>query len=161
VVKRLSPGQRSAQVEAVVDAAEADAPRGLMMNEVQLRALAAAGMTLGGHTRRHSILRSLPDAEAKSEIKGGRGDLADITGLAPTLFAYPNGRLGQDYEPQHVAMVRDAGFEFAFTTHAGASRQQSDPYQLRRFTPWDRSCTRFGVRALMNLLTSDRQLSQG
>jgi peptidoglycan/xylan/chitin deacetylase (PgdA/CDA1 family) len=154
MVKHLPPGQRSARVEAIVDAAQADAPRGLMMNQTQLRSLAAAGMTLGGHTRRHPILRSLSDDEARVEIEGGRNDLANIIGCAPSLFAYPNGRLGHDYEVRHVALVRDAGFEFAFTTSAGGSGRRTDPYQLRRFTPWDRSRARFSARALRNLLAS-------
>ena len=36
-------------------------------------------------------------------------------------------------------MVREAGFEAAFTTAPGAAKRGSDVYQLPRFTPWSQS----------------------
>lgn len=150
-VKHLEPTRRARAVDGLVQAAGADAPVDLMMGEAQLRQLAARGMRVGGHTRTHPILRVLDDASAQREIAGGRDDLLAITGEAPRLFAYPNGRLGDDFEARHADFVRDAGFGFAFTTHGGVSDIATPPYLLRRFTPWDRTRTRFGARSLVNL----------
>lgn len=150
-VKHLDPARRAAAVEGIVQAAGADAPADLMMDEPQLRRLAACGMRLGGHTRTHPILRVLDDAAAHREIAGGRDDLQAMTGEPARLFAYPNGRLGDDFEPRHADLARSAGFSFAFTTHAGVSDAGTPAFLLRRFTPWDRTRARFGARSLINL----------
>lgn len=151
-VKYEPPELRNARVETIVEAAGADAPTGLMMKPAQLRKLSAAGMTIGGHTRSHPILRALPPDQARAEIEDGRSDLIALTGSAPLLFAYPNGRRGQDYEPPHMEMVRRAGYEFAFCTHPGFSTRHTDPFELCRFTPWGRKRGRFAYRALANLV---------
>jgi peptidoglycan/xylan/chitin deacetylase (PgdA/CDA1 family) len=91
------------------------------------------------------------EALDRAVIEGGAADLKAITGQAPVLFAYPNGRPGQDFDERHPAMVRSAGFRFAFTTRAGVAAAGTDPYLLPRFTPWDRSALRFQARMLRNL----------
>ena len=68
------------------------------------------------------------------------------------LFAYPNGKPGEDYLPRDVALVRELGFDAAVSTAWGASGHGSDPFQLQRFTPWDRTKARFGLRLLRNLM---------
>jgi hypothetical protein len=47
--------------------------------------------------------------------------------------------------------VRRAGFDAAFSTAWGAATAGADVFQLPRFTPWDRTRTRFGLRLLRNL----------
>jgi hypothetical protein len=74
-----------------------------------------------------------------------------MIGAPVTLFAYPNGRPDDDYTARTAALVRSAGFEAAVTTAWGAARRDSDPYQLPRFTPWDRTGLRFMVRMALNL----------
>ena len=51
-----------------------------------------------------------------------------------------------------MSIVRDAGFRYAFTTEPGAAEVGTDPHQLPRFSPWDRTRLRWGVRALSNLV---------
>ena len=75
----------------------------------------------------------------------------EIVGSRIALFAYPNGRPGADYRADAVAVVRDLGFDAAVSTAWGVSRRDSDVFQLPRFTPWDRSRTRFGLRLLRNM----------
>lgn len=152
-VKHLPTAEREARVDEIVAEAGADAPPGLMMDEGQLRVLRDRGMTLGGHTRGHPILARMDPAQARAEIVSGRQDLVDMLGIEPLVFAYPNGRRGRDYrEDVHRDMVREAGFTFAFATEPGAARQSTDPWQIPRFTPWDRTRFRFQARALSNLL---------
>ncbi len=125
----------------------------LMMTREQVKELARRGMQLGGHTRRHPILNSLPDAEAHAEIREGKLELESIIDAPVTMFAYPNGRPGIDYSRRHAGMVRSAGFRGAVSTARGCACQTHDPFQLPRFTPWDRGAERF----LFRLAFSRRQ----
>jgi peptidoglycan/xylan/chitin deacetylase (PgdA/CDA1 family) len=126
-------------------------PNDLMMTTEQVRALHRAGMRIGAHTRSHPILARLGREEARAEIEGGRDDLQHLLGEPVTLFAYPNGKPGKDYSRESVALVQEIGFEAAAATAWGAAGMASDPFQLPRFTPWDRSQSRFGLRMIGQL----------
>ncbi len=127
-------------------------PDDLMMNTEQLRALARSGMGIGGHTVNHPILASLDPEDARREMREGKETLEALLAQPVTLFAYPNGRPGKDYLPEHAAMARELGFEAAVSTAWGAARRGSDFHQLPRFTPWDRAPTGFGLRLARNLM---------
>ncbi len=144
------PAVERAELVAAIAQHAGDLPDDLMMTGAQVRALAAAGMTIGGHTVNHPILTRISDEEARQEIKGGKQTLEDLIEAPVDLFAYPNGKPGQDYGPAHVTMVRELGFGAAVSTSPGVSRGDTDRYQLPRFTPWDRSHGRFLLRLLMN-----------
>lgn len=120
----------------------------LMMTTSQVQALAAAGMTIGAHTHRHPILAAVPDEEALADITQGQAALENITQAPVNLFAYPNGRPGTDYHQRHVEMVRESGFEAAFSTVAGVAYEGSDVLQLPRYTPWEPDRLRFLLRLL-------------
>jgi peptidoglycan/xylan/chitin deacetylase (PgdA/CDA1 family) len=120
----------------------------LMMNTDQLRVLASAGMEIGAHTHRHPILANLPDDEALADIAQGQAMLENITQMPVRLFAYPNGKPGQDYGRKHVDMVRALGFDAAFSTVAGAAWEGSNILQLPRFTPWEPDRLRFLLRLM-------------
>ena len=62
-----------------------------------------------------------------------------------------------DYKVEHVAMVRELGFEGAVSTAWGAQKRNDDVFQLPRFTPWDRSRMRFVLRLAKNLMTTSIQ----
>lgn len=121
-------------------------PNNLMMTRDQVGRMARAGFGIGAHTVSHPILQALPLAQAEREIVDGRDELCDLVGRPITLFAYPNGRPGQDYDDRHVALVRRLGFDAAVSTAPGTNRAGADPYQLRRFSPWDRSDARWMMR---------------
>jgi peptidoglycan/xylan/chitin deacetylase (PgdA/CDA1 family) len=122
-----------------------------MMSRDDVLRLAKAGMEIGGHTRNHPILRLLPDELALQEIALGANDLKDITGYQPKLFAFPNGRPGEDFEPRHSDMVRQAGFEYAFTTERGVVNASSNPFALPRFATWPGSKLMYQLRLVKNL----------
>jgi peptidoglycan/xylan/chitin deacetylase (PgdA/CDA1 family) len=109
-----------------------------MMRSTQVQVLDRAGMEIGGHTVHHPILRLLDDTEATAEIARGRRQLQDLTDSAVDLFAYPNGRPGQDYDQRHVEMVHRLGFRAAVSTFPGTVDGRADRFQMPRFTPWDR-----------------------
>lgn len=150
-VKYLPAEARSAQVAAVGHAAGRDLPDDLMMTSDQLRALRAAGMVIGGHTASHPILARIEDDAAYREISEGKQRLESILREPISLFAFPNGKPGKDYLATHVRMVREAGFSAAVSTAIGVARRDADVFQLPRFTPWDKTALRFGLRLVDNM----------
>lgn len=152
-VKYLPPQARRDAVDRVVAASGVAPPVGPAMLDVeQVRALRAAGMSIGSHTHDHPLLAACSDAEAETEIATGKERLEAALGEPVRFFAYPNGKPGTDYDRRHVDMVRRLGFTAAVTTIWGVNTRQTDPFQLARFTPWDSSRGRFGLRLLGNLL---------
>jgi len=151
-VKGLDPARRAASAERICQLAEITPPDDLMMTSSQVGALARAGFGIGAHTVNHPILAGLETAAARDEIELGRRRLEEITGGPVRLFAYPNGRPGDDYTVHTAALVRQLGFTAAFTTAHGVARTGADVFQLPRFTPWDRGDLKFGVRMASNLL---------
>jgi len=153
-IKYLAPAARDETVARIAGRSGATLPGTLMMRSDQVRALHRTGMGIGAHTRTHPILAGLPAAQARDEIAGGRRALEELLDEPVRLFAYPNGKPERDFSDESVAIVRELGFEAAVTTAWGAAASTTDPLRLPRFTPWDRSRTRFGVRLLNNLRTA-------
>jgi peptidoglycan/xylan/chitin deacetylase (PgdA/CDA1 family) len=151
-VKYLDFERRTRAVEELARSAAAPLPDDLMMQPAHVRALAQAGMEIGGHTVTHPILARVDIARARNEIVTNRQALEAMAGHRMRLFAYPNGVPGKDYMPEHVALVREAGYRAAVSTSHGAARRGCDVYQLPRFTPWDRAPARFTARLLRNAL---------
>ncbi|HEX8873308.1 MAG TPA: polysaccharide deacetylase family protein [Nitrosospira sp.] len=126
----------------------------LMMTSEQIRVLHRAGMEIGGHTASHPILARMEKNTARAEIANGKEMLEGIICAPVRLFAYPNGKPGQDYLPDHVGMLKDLGFVAAVSTAPGAAKRGSDIYQLPRFTPWGRGVTRFTLQMASNMFTT-------
>lgn len=148
--------ERLAQAETLAAMAQIVPPRDLMMTSGEVRALHKAGMQIGGHTVSHPILRGMALADARSEIERGRACLESLIEKRVGLFAYPNGRPGDDYDDAHVALVRELGFDAAVSTRHGAASAHTDAMQLPRFTPWDRTQVRFCASLARNLWHSRR-----
>ena len=155
-IKYLPLGERSLALERIEAACGVDASRRtrerIMMTPEEVQALAAEGMEIGGHTVMHPILKSVDDATAFEEISLGRAALSALLPRPPQLFAYPNGKLGTDFEPRHADMARRAGFSYAFSTQRGAADVRTDRMMLPRYMPWDRQALRFKLQALKVLL---------
>lgn len=123
-------------------------PHELMLTRDMVSNLASQGIEIGGHTITHPILTSLDDVSARHEIVGGKHQLEAITGKPVRLFAYPNGKVGMDFDERHVQMARDAGYDAAFTTAIGPATRKHDRYQIPRSRPWDGTPFLFGLRLL-------------
>jgi peptidoglycan/xylan/chitin deacetylase (PgdA/CDA1 family) len=152
-IKYLEPCQREAAVACVASVAAADLPQDLMMSSDHVRRLRQAGMQIGAHTVSHPILSRLSAAAARKEVVDSKHALEELLQERVALFAYPNGKPHQDYGREAVEVIRQCGFDAALSTAWGSARRHDDPYQLPRFTPWDQSQTRFGLRMLRNLAT--------
>lgn len=153
-IKYLPLAQREHLLKAVLVAAgHPDLPRDLMMSSAQVQALAQAGMEIGGHTVNHPILTELPDKEAWDEICKGQAALQALVDQPVDVFAYPNGRPGTDYASRHVDMIERAGFRAAVSTAPGVACADASPFELPRFTPWDRGHAAWSARLLHMRMT--------
>ena len=98
-----------------------------------VRALAAAGMEIGSHTRSHPRLPDLTNAAAEEELKSSKAILEAQLGGPVEALAYPYNSL----RSHTVALVAEAGYRIAV---AGPAHGTSDVLRLRRlpvegFTP--------------------------
>jgi len=152
-LKYLPQQERQSRVDAIAAQATVALPNDLMMSSDQLRSLAAAGMGIGGHTISHPILARIDETAARREMADGRDALQAIVRQPVKLFAYPNGRPNIDYGEAHVRLARELGFIAAVSTVAGAARVGGPHHELPRFTPWDLTPTRWGMRLARNLFT--------
>jgi peptidoglycan/xylan/chitin deacetylase (PgdA/CDA1 family) len=156
-LKYLPQEERQRRVDALATEAAGGLPSDLMMTSGQVRHLRERGMEVGAHTVSHPILANLTPENARIEIRGSKQRLEAITGAPVTLFAYPNGKPGVDYRREHIGMVRELGFDAAFSTAWGVSVRGSDRYQLPRFTPWDRTPGRFVARLMQNTFRTNAE----
>jgi peptidoglycan/xylan/chitin deacetylase (PgdA/CDA1 family) len=96
-----------------------------------IKALSAAGMTIGFHTVEHDLLPELNGAALDNAVVRGREDLAAAAGTAVHYFAYPHGKA----DTQSAAAVRRAGFTAAFTGFPQPVRDGDDRHRLGRWEP--------------------------
>ncbi len=151
-IKYLPIEERRGLTESIAQIAKVALPADLMMTSKEVLAMRQAGMQIGAHTVSHPILTKTTQEQAQQEILGSKARLEEILGERIGLFAYPNGKPAEDYSPDNVALVRSLDFDAAVSTAWGTTRQGDDIFQIRRFSPWDTTKTRFGFRLLGNLL---------
>jgi len=106
---------------------EPDIAASLHLDERQLRELADAGMTLGGHTHGHRWLDFIQPHEVRDEIGASARQLQRLVPAGGWPFAYPYGAP----PPDPAAVLRPAGFPAAFVA---TGRSRSDRDRLGR---WD------------------------
>jgi peptidoglycan/xylan/chitin deacetylase (PgdA/CDA1 family) len=150
-VKYLPIAPRLVAVSGIAQRSGGDLPNHLMMSSAQVLAMAHAGMQIGAHTENHPILASLDEEAVRGEMQRSQRRLEEIVGRPITLFAYPNGKPQRDYGASAVRIARELGFVGAVSTAHGVATRFTDPLQIPRFTPWDRSRVRFGLRLAQGL----------
>ena len=152
-IKYRTVAERVTVTDQLARLARVRPPQDLMMSSQQVKAMHSAGMQIGAHTVSHPILARLTNEQAREEIQRSKSFLEKLLDERVSLFAYPNGKPGEDYTQQSVDMVRSLGFDAAVSTRWGASGMGDDLFQIRRFTAWDKSRLRFGARMLANART--------
>jgi peptidoglycan/xylan/chitin deacetylase (PgdA/CDA1 family) len=133
-IEALSPGERAevgAALERVVGSDPADA--GLRAEAVER--LAATGVEIGFHTRRHDPLPPLDDDELARAVEGGRIELEEIVGYRLAAISYPHGRA----DARVAGAARAAGFTAGFTGEPTVVTCDSEPLLLGRLSPSYRS----------------------
>lgn len=99
-----------------------------LMDADQLRQWVAGGQEVGAHTRHHVVLPQCDTSTCVDEMTLGRAELEAATGSAVAHFCYPYGQ----YNAEHVAMARQAGFETVTTTQRSRVVAGADLCQLPR-----------------------------
>lgn len=83
-----------------------------------LRALPGFGVTVSCHGWDHRRMVDLDDTELRVQTTQAQEDLADLTGIVPSLFAYPFG----EHDQAARRAVATAGFEAAFAVYHALDR---------------------------------------
>jgi peptidoglycan/xylan/chitin deacetylase (PgdA/CDA1 family) len=101
-----------------------------MLDWEQVRALAAQGVEIGGHSHTHPQLDQLGDADLEFELRRCLELVDGELGAPPVSFAYPYGH--SDRRVRHA--VRAAGFAQSLAVGNGLARRRQGPYALQRVT---------------------------
>jgi peptidoglycan/xylan/chitin deacetylase (PgdA/CDA1 family) len=99
-----------------------------MLTWRQVAELDALGVEIGGHTRTHPQLDTLPRPHAWEEIEGCRGRLEDALGHPVHSFAYPHGYSS----PSVRRLVREAGWTSATAVRSAFSSSADEPLRIAR-----------------------------
>ncbi|MDX2221464.1 MAG: polysaccharide deacetylase family protein [Rhodospirillaceae bacterium] len=100
-----------------------------IMSWNDVRALAAEGVTIGGHGHAHEHLPALSADQVTADFAAMRARFQQELGRVPDLYAYPFGEAG---EAEFVA-ARAAGFVAAFGSNSGPVYGEANRYFLPRF----------------------------
>jgi peptidoglycan/xylan/chitin deacetylase (PgdA/CDA1 family) len=128
--KQLGDDQLRALLDAARVEADPTAAHRTVLDENELRIMAASGLVrFGSHTRTHRRFRGdLQPEVLEQEIAGSRADIAASVGNAGVaVFCYPNG----DTTPAAVGAVR-RHYSAAVTTRKGWYRAGTDPFLIPR-----------------------------
>jgi peptidoglycan/xylan/chitin deacetylase (PgdA/CDA1 family) len=98
----------------------------------EIRELERYGVRVESHGISHKPLAELEIDEAAREIAISKLKLEERLGRPVRAFSYVKGSEA-DYKPVHPSLVRQAGYDLAFTAVSGANTPRSDPLQLRRY----------------------------
>ncbi len=112
--------------------AEKGVPFSPLMSLAQMREWAQAGQEVGSHTLDHVHLPELLPAEARGQIVTSRAMLENAIDGPVTAFCYPYGH----YAPEHVQMIRDAGYLNATTVERGLAGADDNLFELPRVGIW-------------------------
>jgi peptidoglycan/xylan/chitin deacetylase (PgdA/CDA1 family) len=99
-----------------------------LLGAAELRGLAAAGIEVGSHGRRHRDLTACDADALADEVAGSREELAAAVGEPVRTFCYPYGRLDE----RARAAVEQAGFAAAAGIHGVPAARRGDPFALPR-----------------------------
>jgi peptidoglycan/xylan/chitin deacetylase (PgdA/CDA1 family) len=90
------------------------------------------GIRIESHGISHRPLAEMEVDEAAREILLSKLRLEERLGRPVRAFSYVKGSEA-DYRPVHLSLVRQAGYDVAFSAVSGANSTTADPLQLRRY----------------------------
>lgn len=150
-IKYCSVKKRNELIKTLLNETELTSLNNQFLTKEQVVILSDSGMGIGAHTHNHPILMSESERDAQQEIQKSKSIIEGILGKDVHYFAYPNGRYQQDFDDTHIAMVKEAGFSAAFSTDWGLlSHFNLDRFQIKRFTPWHETESRFVLSLALN-----------
>jgi len=124
-----------------------------MMDRVQLQEIIQYGVTVAAHTHDHPIMAVLSVEQQQQQLQTNIDCLVQWQVAEPAMgFAYPNGKIEQDFNQQTADLVKKLGLSYAVTTHDGICTPDSDFYQLPRASSWEKRPLRFHLRLLLDMI---------
>jgi len=99
-----------------------------LMSVYQLEQWIERGQEIGSHTQHHVDLTTTDSQTSHSEIFNSRIYLSQQLNTNIQQFCYPYGR----YAPEHIDIVKAAGYVAATTTARGKVRAEDNAFELRR-----------------------------
>ncbi len=102
------------------------------LNWDELPELEAGGIRVESHGISHRPLADLDVDEAAREITLSKLRLEERLGRSVRAFAYVKGSEAH-YRPVHLSLLKQAGYEIAFTSVSGGNRTEMDPLRLHRY----------------------------
>lgn len=99
----------------------------------ELRAVRAAGFSVGAHTIDHACLPNEAPQEVERQLRLSREKLEAELGEEVLDFAYPNGW----YSRGSIRALQRAGYRSAVTTEDRPNRLGEDPFALKRKCVWE------------------------
>ena len=98
----------------------------------ELPELEAGGIRVESHGISHRPLADLDVDEAAREITLSKLRLEERLGRPVRAFAYVKGSEAH-YRPVHLSLLKQAGYEIAFTSVSGGNQAEMDPLRLHRY----------------------------
>jgi peptidoglycan/xylan/chitin deacetylase (PgdA/CDA1 family) len=129
-IQNLSPRGRDALDAKLQQLVGSDPPEAGLRAE-GLRRLAASGVEIGFHTRRHDLLPALGAEELEDALRDGRDELEQVAGRPLRTISYPHGRA----DARVADAARAAGFDAGFTGQPVVVTPASEPLLLGRLSP--------------------------
>ena len=112
----------------------------------QLKAMATAGVEIGGHTRTHCDLGSMSDEEQLyDEVVTSGEELQRTIGKPVRYFAFPFGQY-VNLDPRVFHMAHEAGYEGVCSAYGGYNFPGEDAFHLQRISA-DKEMIRIKNRA--------------
>lgn len=101
------------------------------LNWQQVREISDSGIEIGAHGLKHLNLPGLSGQDLVREIAGSKMAIEAAVGRRVRYFAYPYGSR-TSFNAEIKRLIRDSGYDEAYTNIMGFNRQTSDRYELSR-----------------------------
>lgn len=104
-----------------------------MLTWQEIKEMHESGLVLfGAHTETHPILTKIPLDQAIKEIQYPKKLIEQHIGREIRYFAYPNGSV-DDYDQTIIEIIRQSGYDLAFTTNGFTGLTTYNPYEIPRY----------------------------
>jgi len=133
ILKRMSNKERKQKIAQLSSQLNISTFDRVTMNAEEIISLDRRGFEIGAHTHSHTILSAEKINDCRDEIKTSNTILENIIGKKIKYFAFPNGSFDIDFNSQHRALIKELGFEAAFSTNDGGCFNDSNLFSLSRF----------------------------
>jgi peptidoglycan/xylan/chitin deacetylase (PgdA/CDA1 family) len=157
--KRMSPADQAHLLEALergAGSADVGTAERLILDWDDVRALKAAGMSIGVHSHSHRILSQLDPDEQLHELELSKEIVERETGETAHFLAYPDGSMGT-YDSASIRAAAAVGFKAAFSFSGGTNLPRLiDQFNVHRcaFAPYARGARlRLAVTTLSSGMT--------